>query len=76
MCRRATNLDIPGDLEIRHDLASADDLEIRHSRIRDSRIRDSRIRDIRHVKQQPMCARGELVVVRCQKPAFDLDDHQ
>ena len=66
MCGRATNLDIPGDLEIRHDLASADDLEIRHSRIRDNR----------HVKQQPMCARRELVVVRCQKPAFDFDDHQ
>ena len=52
MCGRATNLEIPGDLEIRHDLASADDLEIRYSRIRDSG----------RVKQQPLCTRGNPVV--------------
>ena len=32
MSERASNLDIPGDLEIRHNLASADDLEIHHKR--------------------------------------------
>ena len=47
---RHTNLDIPGDLEIRHNLASADDLGIRYSRIRYSG----------RVKQQPLCARGDL----------------
>ena len=32
MSERASNLDIPGDLEIRNNLASADDLEIHHKR--------------------------------------------
>ena len=32
MSERASNLDIPGDLEIRHNLASADDLEIPNKR--------------------------------------------
>jgi len=32
MCSLASNLGIPGDLEIRHHLASADDLEIHHNR--------------------------------------------
>jgi hypothetical protein len=30
MCVLASNLDIPGDLEIRFNLASADDLDIRY----------------------------------------------
>lgn len=32
MCVRAPNLEIPGDLESRLNLASADDLEIHHKR--------------------------------------------
>ncbi|APZ91937.1 hypothetical protein Fuma_01535 [Fuerstiella marisgermanici] len=32
MCDRTPNLEIPGDLELRHDLASAEDLEIRQKR--------------------------------------------
>jgi len=61
MCVHAPNLDVPGDLEIRQDLASADDLEIRYRR---------------RVKQRRLCTRCDLVVVRRQKPTFNLDDHQ
>lgn len=32
MCDRTPNLEIPGDLELRHDLASEEDLEIRQKR--------------------------------------------